>query len=387
MLLQKSFANIFTFTRASKARDFDAYGLLSEHAVDAIRQGYDPATGAPAGWRLEGAATNLLQQSSAFNFAPWNSILGGMASNAVAAPDGTTTADTLTLGAAVSHHLYQIFTVTPATTYAFSIWVRLGTLPASYFSMAFRDDTAAVFIAEPVAPAESLTAAAWTRVRYVLTTPAGCTTLRVYPYRHTATTGGTVHLWGAQCEANYFASSYIPTTTAATTRAADNLSITDSAFASIFGSGAPQGFVIVDVLLPQSAGATEQAVLQVDAGTNNDRLLIRNNANGSALAGFRVTAGAGSSGVAMGSLTAGAPFRVGVAWANGLVRFVGPSGAVVSHTGAPTSFSFVRFGAEITSRHLNGRIRMAAAGAIAPTDAKFQAACVLGANIDAALRS
>ena len=43
----KPFADIFTFSRASAAWDYNAAGVLTEHAPNAIRQGYDPAQRAP----------------------------------------------------------------------------------------------------------------------------------------------------------------------------------------------------------------------------------------------------------------------------------------------------------------------------------------------------
>lgn len=160
--------------------------------------------------RLPLATTNLLLRSEDMAAAPWNSA-AAVSANTVAAPDGTITADTLTLsGSAVPYH-YQIVTVTPSTTYTFSAWVRLGALAASDFRLAFRNDTAGTFMVTDVMPAATPTATGWTRIAYTLTTPAGCTALRVYPFRHSGSPSGTFHLWGAQLAPGAAAGGYVRT--------------------------------------------------------------------------------------------------------------------------------------------------------------------------------
>lgn len=191
-----------------------------------------------------------------------------------------------------------------------------------------------------------------------------------------------------QAEANHHASSPIRTSGAVVSRGPDVLLVQGNAFQQIFGAGASQGAVWLDVVLNAQAGPlTEQYLLQVDDGTNSNRLLVRVALNTASIQGFRVTGGAGTGSAVLGTITPGVPFRVGMAWNLGVVRFVGPSAAIVQHTGALLS-GFTRLlvgGGFASSSILNGRVRGLYAAPRAPTDAKLLAASVLGADIDSIL--
>ncbi len=229
-LVNKNFSDIITFTRASTATYFDSAGTLTSAAVDAPRFDYDPSTLAAQGLLIEEARTNLCLASEDFfqtgtGGVNWIWPAGVITGNTQVAPDGTVTADTCTTtGSAAS--IFQSITVTASTSYTFSLFVKLGTMSASNYKIAIYNNTAATFIATDVVPSQVPNTSSWTRVTYTFTTPVGCTSIRVYPFRNSATiTSSTVFIWGAQLEAGAFPTSYIPTTTTALTRAADVASV------------------------------------------------------------------------------------------------------------------------------------------------------------------
>jgi len=80
------------------------------------------------------------------------------------------------------------------------------------------------------------TSSTWVRVSVSFTTPAGCTSVYVYPC---SSDSGTVDLliWGAQLEAGSGASSYIPTGASTVQRAADTCIASSTGFSSWFTGG------------------------------------------------------------------------------------------------------------------------------------------------------
>jgi len=92
-----TFAAEHSFSRASTGTYFTSAGLLASAAVDTARFDYNPATLAARGLLIEGAATNLLLQSSTFNNASWLKSAGAAVTADVATGiDGTASADRLT---------------------------------------------------------------------------------------------------------------------------------------------------------------------------------------------------------------------------------------------------------------------------------------------------
>lgn len=203
-LVDKTFSQIITFTRASTATYFDSAGVLQSAAIDTPRFDYDPATLAARGFLIEEARTNLLLQSEDFanSAGPvlWIWPAGVVTGNTEVAPDGTTTADTVTSSGG-AQSVYQNITVTASTAYTFSVFVKLGTMSAANYKIAFYDNIAATFIASDIVPAQVPNNSGWTRISYTFTTPVGCTSVRVYPFRNSALIpSSTVFIWGAQLE-------------------------------------------------------------------------------------------------------------------------------------------------------------------------------------------
>jgi hypothetical protein len=246
--------------------------------VDVPRFDHNPTTGESLGLLVEEQRTNLLLRSEEFDNASWNPpdpSIATVTPNAQTAPNGTLTADTFATVSGTPA-IFQAVACLASTAYTWSFYVKLGTMAAADFRFAVRDDTNGAFIAADIAPSITPVTTEWRRVTYTFTTPVGCVLVRPYLYRFSpATYGTTVHLWGAQLEAGAFATSYIPTTTAAATRSADVASITGANFSSWYLQGT--GSIFMKYILQNTTAAYSA---RFDNGSANDSVQFIANANG-----------------------------------------------------------------------------------------------------------
>jgi hypothetical protein len=304
-----------TFTRASTGSYFNSSGVLSSAAINEPRFDYDPVTLAPKGLLIEEQRTNLCLYSEDLNQASWAKGANVTATyNTIVAPDGNTTADTLTISG-TDNGVYQSITVTASTTYTWTWWVKLGTLAAADFKFAIYNNTGAAFIAQNISPTETLTSTGWTRVNYSFSTPVGCTSVRVYVLRNGTISAGTVNVWGMQLEQGAFSTSYIPTTTTALTRSADVASVTGANFSNWYN--ATEGTLFVEANIANTTTVAVSGVLASigDSSTFNESMYL---ARGSV--STNVTANVIDNGVAqwvsntLGTATLGTTFKAIMAY-------------------------------------------------------------------------
>lgn len=201
----------FPTTRPSLLLDFADTRLLDPRITFARASTatfYDQTTTALA-------EQNLLLQSQAFNNGYWGSVATTVSDNTTVAPDGTTTASTITLGVSGANALFNAtgISVTALSTYTFSFYALRGT--ATDMSYAIYNLTGASFITA-VSYYSQTNSSTWSRIVVTFTVPAGCTSARVYTSSNSTSTG-TFYLWGAQLEQRSTATAYTPTTTAAIT--------------------------------------------------------------------------------------------------------------------------------------------------------------------------
>lgn len=338
---------------------------------------------AKTGLLIESASTNLLRNSQGLTAGGW-SYPATTDINSAYAPDGTLTADQVTLNSATLEALYQSLPCTPSTQYTFSYYVKLGTLAASDFFYAIRDDTGGAFIAVDQVPTTLPTSTGWTRVVHTFTTPVGCVTVRPYMYRRQPLTTGTAWFWGAQLEPNHYASAYMPSSDPADgSRAIESARYIGGDFVSLFGVGAPQGWLIADVAVnawPPSGSFAYP--FEIDDGTINN--VIRAYVHSSGV----VTLVSAPSGAFVDtsptSMTIGVIHRIGMMWGNGRIALCMNAGSVRSVATAIPAFNSLYIGNRPdNARPLNGRIARVYTGRTAPTDAQFQAACQAGADVAA----
>lgn len=198
-------------SRSSSATYVGSNGLLQTASLNTARMQYNPNDlSAPAKLLLEGAATNLLLYAEQFDQTAWNKVGRATPANAsdVTGPNGNIGSFKF-ISAAADAYLGQTATLAATTAYTFSVWAKCATgtqNTALYFASA----SAAVTLTPT-----------WQRVAVTATT----TTAGSYSVQigggSTLGVGVEIHLWGAQLETGVYPTSYIPTTTAAASRAAD----------------------------------------------------------------------------------------------------------------------------------------------------------------------
>ena len=234
--------------RTGPASYFDPSGVMRTAPAGLARYDFDPVTGLSKGLLIEAAGTNLLLYSSSQNGADWVKNGCSIAADAVIAPDGTLTADAIIEDTSTGNHrTYQIVVVTSGATYTASLYVKAKditqvslvetTMGGALFDLnALTASGATPYTITPVGNG-------WYRLSITIT--PGSTSLvlqvRLYKAGQVSYTGdglSGLYVWGAQCELGSVATSYIPTTSAQVTRAADTAtSVANSRAADVWSSG------------------------------------------------------------------------------------------------------------------------------------------------------
>ena len=357
-----------SITRASGKTVFDTAGLLSTVASGALAL-------SDRGLSIEESRTNLCLRSEEFTHASWTGGANWFTADTAISPDGTMDADTLTTSGLVNQTIYQTIAVTADTVYTYSEFVKLGTMLSSEFKIAFYDASNAAFIATDVAPSVTLNDTQWQRTIHTITTPAGCTSLRVYCFRSSAavTASKTAFVWGAQLELGAFATSYMPTTSGAVTRAADVVTIpSPTSYVSLAQGGAFVEWTedVGPVGLGRRLfvfGPDEANCIRVFIETNN-RVVVQ----------VRVGNVSQASLSPPNSVVAGQTYKIAARWGlNDAAAYMSPSlgadptpDAVVA---VPAGTPVFALGSTGGNGFLNGPLRRLALWQTGPTNAELQA--------------
>jgi hypothetical protein len=355
-----------TFTRASSATYTDASGVIQTAATNAPR--WDYANGVLRGLLIEEARTNTQPWSGDLSHAPWApAALGVIAptvtGNNVVAPDGTLTAARIVMPAVpagANASFVGANSGSGAVPTTFSIWLR-GAVGGEIVNVSASNFT--VWAHTTV----TLTTV-WQRYSFT-TTPAGNWTFFVgadmRDATQTPTPAQTFHAWGAQCEAGAFPTSYIPTTSATVTRAADVAVMP----ANVSWYAPPPGTIFVETL-QQALMSKAAAVVALANGAAGPHTGI----NVSGANTVNIFDNTGGLNLSIGAVPVATPYKVALAFANGSQRASLNGAAIVSAATATitTGVTLLAIGGDGIGSQMNSYIRRVQFWPRQLTDAELQ---------------
>jgi hypothetical protein len=259
-LVSKAFSEIITFTRASTGTYFDAAGTLTSAAINAPRFDYNPSTLAAQGFLVEEARTNSIRNNTATGstagvigsggVAPTNwffavqtttgitrTIVGTGTESGISYVDlrlnGTATgAGTIQIGFELANSVAGLTSQSWTPSFYWKLAAGSLTGLTNPINALNEYTSAAVFVTFNSAAITLPTTAALATQRQAtaITTNGGATTAFVQPFGQLTIANGaaidiTLRIGLPQLEQGAFATSVIPTTTTALTRAADVASV------------------------------------------------------------------------------------------------------------------------------------------------------------------
>ncbi|MDD3020447.1 MAG: hypothetical protein PHX61_05635 [Alphaproteobacteria bacterium] len=281
-----------TYTRESTATYFDSTGTLQTAASGVPRFDHDPVSHAARGILIEEQRTNYRTYSSEMDNAIWTRSGVNMLANDFTAPDGTLTAEKMTPTAGTSsHRIYEAakHTVTSGNPYTASVFVKsegqqyidlyLGytNFPSGNgATFDLNNGTITRTFVSTTPKIESI-GGGWYRCSITVSAISNGSSNSAFFIVHSTNSGvantnttadGTsgYYLWGAQYELGHFPTSYIPTTTAAVTRAKDLVNIPTTSWYN-----QSTGTFFNDVSWQTVTGSSYPMFFRVDDTTNDNR--------------------------------------------------------------------------------------------------------------------
>jgi len=380
----------FTVTRATTATRVNSSGLIAS-----------VASGVPRIDWLGQSCPALLVEPSGTNFARWVNQMtaqdtptasGGMTittgSTDFLAPDGTSGSITKYVGGAASGTSQYAYysgggiTVTASGQHTFSLFVKRGaTNPLTFCALGIENyagGSGTIYSYFNLASGTALTAGAsvqdygngWYRLStapYTLAAGDLTGTLTFFmaegngdlSWPASGALNLTAYTWGAQLETGSIATTYIPTTTGAVSRAADVISASGALVSGLIGQTEGTIYAEVDVRNWTASGR----VLAISDGTSDARVVIQVGANRTLQA--VVTAASGEvANIATASGQVNGIYKCAVAYASGDFAFyVNANQIGTDSSGAVPACNNVALGKIETSastNFLNDRIRAAA---------------------------
>jgi hypothetical protein len=261
-----------TYSRNSVGTFLNAKGLLEVAPANIPRFEYN-SSGTALGLLVEGTSKNwLLQSSTGFAWSASWSFAGSFTATVtgtIAAPDGSNDATTITIPAGAPSYtraMYQTTAETATGNHTGSVWVKCAsgtqTFQLDVYDNGVADHTSGDLTATTT----------WQRLSFTYnTTSTAQKGLAIW--NGTDAAAKTIYIWGMQLEALAFASSYIPTTTAAVTRAADFLAY--PATGNVPATGPISLVVSADMTVaPGGVSAAQTIISNGTASANREEILV-----------------------------------------------------------------------------------------------------------------
>jgi hypothetical protein len=225
-----------TFSRPSIGTYYDSTGTLQTASANTPRFDYDPVTLQPKGILIEESRSNLARYSDQMDNAIW--VKGNMAiiSNSGLSLDGTTNADLAVPNTSSTMHVINSSGITQVngTVYTMSFYAKAAGITGLYSGISsvgaiITNLTNCSIVYTDPGPTYTVTSQGngWCKIVQTYTSNGNLPYLIAYNGGLTFASDGVagLYIWGFQIEQGSFPTSYIPTTTAAVTRAQDSLSM------------------------------------------------------------------------------------------------------------------------------------------------------------------
>ncbi len=384
-----------TVVRGSTATRINRKGLVEAVLSGVPRINHDPATFRCLGLLVEEQRTNLRLYSEQFDNAAYSKANVTVGVNAGIAPDGATTADRLTPSAVNGAHSLSeaIGTFAIGDIVTTSTHLRRDTgerfarlqLSSAIFSTGsayFDLDTGVVSNvgAGSAATMVAMPGGWWRCILTATATAAGAASTFCYSYQAIGASfsGDAVAgplVWGGQDEAGAFATSYIPTTSAQVTRAADVLSLTGANFSDWYNSA--EGTFFASASYAAGSSTTNgRSILTASGGTAANLMSMRYANNSSSAWAAVTTASVAQASLVFQAAAPDQPHLFGMAYKGTDVSVSCDGGAVTAAAGVTLPVVdrlYIGSGYAGTSVWLNGHIEQMAYYPRRHDDATLQA--------------
>ena len=374
----------FTVSRNTTATRVTSSGLIESVASGVPRIDW-LGQSCPA-LLVEASGTNLVLQSEAFTLsANWNTSVNGrtlVTGNVTATldPYGGNEADLLSDDntASSTHRMYTTgnVSITSGTTYSTSFFVKANTTPWFEIRLQQSNETDAGIVGTVFnLTSGTITSGSgtiqnygngWYRCTNIGTSNfTGNGRIFFYVYdssgtkNYNGTSSNSLYIFGAQLEVGSVATTYIPTTSGAVSRAADVISASGALVSGLIGQ--TEGTIYAEVDLRNWIASGR--ILTCSNGTSNERIMIQVGANRT-LQAIVTTASADVVDISTASGQVNGVYKCALTYASGDFAFYvnGTQIGTDSSGGVPacTSVFLGKIGTSASTNFLNDRIRAAA---------------------------